>query len=160
MSSITATKSFSSSLAVEGNSEGTSVQAAQEKKNALQKRREEAENVAQEFETMFVDMMVKSMRQTAQREDVSNAEDIYQGMLDSEHSKAMTASQSFGIRTKIIEWLEQTDPELKTFSANRPIANEENEHRSGVSLDTKSLLNESMALKAASQAYRLASPER
>lgn len=62
---------------------------------AQQRKRQEAEKAAQEFETLFVDMMVKSMRQTAQGEEVSNAEDVYQGMLDSEYSKSMTTANNF-----------------------------------------------------------------
>jgi len=130
------------------------------KNEALQKKREEAERVAQFIETMFMDMMVKSMRQTAQREDVSNAEDIYQGMLDSEYSKSMTANQSFGIRTQILDWLEQTDPELKIFANEKNSAGTENGMRSDSKIDSKNLLNESMALKAATQAYKMSSISR
>jgi Rod binding domain-containing protein len=72
-----------------------------------EKKAQEADNVAKEFETLFVDMMLKSMRQTAKAEDESNAQDIYKGMLDSEYSKSMTEAQSFGIRQMIKEWITQ-----------------------------------------------------
>lgn len=125
---------------------------------ALTRRREEAEKAAQDFETLFVDMMVKSMRQTAKPEEVSNAQDVYQGMLDSEYSKAMTAANNFGIREKIIEWMEQSDPTLK----QAPTATEKpnTEKSSQISSDASKMQNEMWALKAASQAYQLSSQAR
>jgi len=85
-------------------------------RNCLQNDKS-AEKAAQEFETLFVDMMVKSMRQTAAPEDSSNAEDIYQGMLDSEYSKSMTTANNFGIREQILNWMEQADPSLKNVNS-------------------------------------------
>ena len=65
----------------------------------------EADNVAKEFETLFVDMMMKSMRETVKNDDESNAQSIYKGMLDNEYSKNMTDAQSFGIRDMVREWI-------------------------------------------------------
>lgn len=73
-----------------------------------------AEGVAEEFETLFVDMMMKSMRSTAKPEESSNAQEIYQGMLDAEYSKSMTGSHDFGIRSMLLDWMKQNSPELKT----------------------------------------------
>lgn len=120
------------------------------------KKRAEAEKVAQDFETMFVELMVKSMRQTAQREDVSNAEDIYQGMLDSEYSKGMAASRSFGIKEQVLNWLEQTDQNLKQ---NSPASSGPSDSIPQ-STDTQKLRNEALALKAATQAYQMTSGSR
>jgi peptidoglycan hydrolase FlgJ len=120
------------------------------------KKRAEAEKVAQDFETMFVELMVKSMRQTAQREDMSNAEDIYQGMLDSEYSKGMAASRSFGIKEQVLNWLEQTDPNLKQNSSASSGPSDAVSH----STDTQKLRNEALALKAATQAYQITSGSR
>jgi Rod binding domain-containing protein len=139
---------------------GAKTTATDPRSEAIQKKREDAEKVAQDFETMFVDLMVKSMRQTAQPEDTSNAEDVYQGMLDSEYSKSMTATQSFGIRAQVLNWLEQTDPDLKLKS---PADNAKTDDKSILSerkIDTASLQNEALALKAATQAYRLSSAPR
>ena len=139
---------------------GAKTTATDQRSEAIQKRREDAEKVAQDFETMFVDLMVKSMRQTAQPEDTSNAEDVYQGMLDSEYSKSMTATQSFGIRAQVLNWLEQTDPDLKLKA---PADNAKTDDKSILSerkIDTASLQNEALALKAATQAYRLSSAPR
>lgn len=131
--------------------------ATDQRSEAIQKKREDAEKVAQDFETMFIDLVVKSMRQTAQPEDTSNAEDVYQGMLDSEYSKSMTATQSFGIRTQVLNWLEQTDPDLKLKSPGDSTKSNSNAVLSERKIDTTTLQNEALALKAASQAYRLSS---
>lgn len=123
---------------------------------ALSRKRAEAEKVAQDFETMFVELMVKSMRQTAQREDLSNAEDVYQGMLDSEYSKGMAASRSFGIKEQVLSWLEQTDPQLKSISAQDGVSGKSNENLP----DSQKLRSDALALKAATQAYQLSSGAR
>ncbi|MEY3903125.1 MAG: hypothetical protein RL189_2431 [Pseudomonadota bacterium] len=124
----------------------------------LLRKRQDAEKAAQEFETMFVDMMVKSMRQTAQPEEMSNAEDIYQGMLDSEYSKSMTAANNFGIREQILNWMEQADPSLKAAAGanDKPATNDKNATAS----EQARLQNEMWALKAASQAYQLSGQNR
>ncbi|MGY3802517.1 rod-binding protein [Pigmentibacter ruber] len=72
----------------------------------------EAENVAKEFEGIYLDMMIKSMRQTAKPEDESNAHDIFQSMLDGEYSKLMADSQNFGIRDLVLNWMKENDPML------------------------------------------------
>jgi flagellar protein FlgJ len=129
---------------------------ATEPSEAVSKKRAEAEKVAQDFETMFVELMVKSMRQTAQREDLSNAEDVYQGMLDSEYSKGMAASRSFGIKEQVLNWLEQTDPQLRlNGEGTTPTPDSQS-----TSVDTQKLRNEAFALKAATQAYQLSSGPR
>lgn len=139
--------------------------------NPVARKRAEAEKVAEDFETMFVDMVVKSMRQTAQPEDVSNAEDIFQGMLDSEYSKSMTSANNFGIREQILNWMEQADPSIRT-PKNSPETTAANNATSNISsnngaqksdpqsVDSIKLQNEMWALKAASQAYRLSNQPR
>lgn len=74
----------------------------------------EADKVAKDFETMFMDLVVKGMRQTAKPEENSNANDVYTGMLDGEYAKAMTGAQDFGVREMILDWMRLNDP---TFSA-------------------------------------------
>jgi Rod binding domain-containing protein len=124
--------------------------------DAQLKKRQEAEKTAQEFETLFVDMMVKSMRKSAQAEDMSNAEDIYQGMLDSEYSKSMTTANNFGIRDKILEWMEQTDPSLKLDKKDAEAEKKPSAEANLISnTDNLKIQNEMWALKAASQAYQL-----
>lgn len=70
-----------------------------------EKKEKEADEVAKEFETLFVDMMLKSMRQTIKSEDETNAEGIYKSMLDNEYSKLTTDAQSFGIREMVKKWI-------------------------------------------------------
>ncbi len=65
----------------------------------------EADNVAKEFETLFMEMMLKSMRETIKPEEESNAQSIYKSMLDGEYSKTMTDAQSFGIREMVRNWM-------------------------------------------------------
>ena len=72
----------------------------------------EADKVAREFETLFMDLVMKSMRQTARPEEQSNATEIYQGMLDSEQTKNMTNAQDFGIRSLILDWMKNVDPDI------------------------------------------------
>lgn len=77
------------------------------KSNKIDKEKsaKEADSVAKEFETLFVDMMMKSMRNTVKSDDESNAENIYKSMLDNEYSKIMTEAQSFGIREMVRNWI-------------------------------------------------------
>jgi flagellar protein FlgJ len=70
-----------------------------------EKKSKEADAVAKEFETLFVDMMMKSMRETVKPDDETNAQNIYKSMLDSEYSKNMTDAQSFGIREMVRNWI-------------------------------------------------------
>lgn len=75
----------------------------------IEQKLKDAENVAKEFETLYLDMLVKSMRQTAKAEDESNAHEIFQSMLDGEYAKLMADSQSYGIRDLILNWMKEND---------------------------------------------------
>ena len=66
-----------------------------------------AREVAAEFETLFMDMVLKSMRSTVHGNDKSHALDTYQGMLDSEYSKVMGNHQGLGIQEMILDWMKQ-----------------------------------------------------
>jgi len=68
--------------------------------------------VAKEFEKMYVDIMLQTMRKTSIVEDTSNATEIYKDMLDSEYSKTMTDGYNFGIRDIILDWMKNTDIDL------------------------------------------------
>lgn len=55
---------------------------------------------AQEFESLFVNMMLKSMRQTVPQTGLNDggfAEDIFEDMLYEERAKDMTKSANFGL---------------------------------------------------------------
>jgi Rod binding domain-containing protein len=86
---------------------------------------EDAKKVAKEFETLFVDMVLKKMRETSKPEDESNALHIFNSMLDTEYSKSVTDAENFGIRDMILEWMTQSDPELKDkLTQNAKVAHE------------------------------------
>lgn len=85
---------------------------------AQEAKYKEAEQVAQDFETMFMDLILKTMRDTAKPEESTNAQDIYQGMLDSEYSKAMTGAKNFGVRDLVLNWMKNNDPDLKTLNTD------------------------------------------
>lgn len=86
--------------------------AAQEKL-AKQKKQEQAQQVAREFESLFSSLVLKSMRTTATPEDSSNALDIYTDMLDREYSNAM-ADANLGVGQMIMQWMQQNDPDLSS----------------------------------------------
>lgn len=64
-----------------------------------------ARKVAQEFEAMFVGMMVKSMRETVGKNELTGGgkgEEIFQSMLDQEYATAIATSQGgIGLATMI-----------------------------------------------------------
>ena len=67
---------------------------------------EQAKGVAREFETMFLDMMLKSMRKAIPvSEEQQGALPLYQEMLDSEYAKNMSAHEDMGIQSMIYEWI-------------------------------------------------------
>lgn len=78
---------------------------------------QQAEQVAQDFETMFLDLILKTMRETAKPEDATNAQEIYQGMLDGEYAKNMTGSKNFGVRDLVLNWMKNNDPDLKVVNS-------------------------------------------
>jgi Rod binding domain-containing protein len=65
----------------------------------------------QEFESIFVKMMTKEMRNSVDKKDslISGgwAEDIYQDMLDDEYSKTMAKTAGFGIADQLYRQLAQ-----------------------------------------------------
>ncbi len=67
---------------------------------------------SQEFESIFVNMMVKEMRATVGKEnDIMNggqAEDIFSDMLYDEYSKGMTKASNFGLADSIYRQLSTT----------------------------------------------------
>jgi flagellar protein FlgJ len=63
-----------------------------------------AKKVAKEFETMFVGMMLKSMRETTGKDKLTNGghgEEIYRSLLDQEYAKALTEHGGVGLATML-----------------------------------------------------------
>lgn len=92
--------------------ESSASEAAKKPNADVIRKYEDAKQAAEDFESMFVDMMLKSMRSTATPEDASNAHEIYQGMLDGEYAKSMVGSHDFGVRGMVLEWMKNNDPDL------------------------------------------------
>lgn len=70
--------------------------------------RDEVRGVAEDFESLFLGIVLKSMRDTVQKSgllDGGNAEDIYASMLDDEYAKSMAAQRHTGIADNIEEFL-------------------------------------------------------
>lgn len=64
--------------------------------------------VAKEFETLMVEMMIKSMRQNVPESPIfgeSNAREIFQDMLDGEYARLMVARRGFGISESLVRQL-------------------------------------------------------
>jgi flagellar protein FlgJ len=79
--------------------------------------RSEIKRVADEFESLFLNLVLKSMRQTVPKSDLingGNAEDIYKSMLDDEYAKMMAQQRSTGIADNIEEFL------LRAQGSTRP----------------------------------------
>jgi flagellar protein FlgJ len=68
--------------------------------------REQLEEVAQEFESLFVKMMMDAMRDTRNQDDNFTyggmAEDIFEDMLYTEYSRSIAKRGDFGIADMII----------------------------------------------------------
>jgi Rod binding domain-containing protein len=65
---------------------------------------EDIRKVAEEFESLFLGLVLKSMRDTVMKSglvDGGNAEDIYRSMLDTEYAKIMASQRHTGIADNI-----------------------------------------------------------
>ena len=76
----------------------------------------EIKKLANEFESIFTELMLKSMRSSVQKGglvDGGNGEDIFKGMLDTEYAKAMAEQKDRRIADSIESHLLQAyDPSL------------------------------------------------
>ncbi len=82
--------------------------------------RAELRKISEDFESLFMGIVVKSMRQTVQKSglmDGGNGEDIFSSMLDDEYAKIMASERHTGIADNIEEFLLRSygqKPELET----------------------------------------------
>jgi Rod binding domain-containing protein len=60
---------------------------------------------AQQFEAMFLQMMIKSMRETIEKSDLTDSQhaDLFEGMLDREVSLAMARRNSLGLADMLVQ---------------------------------------------------------
>ncbi|ACB86379.1 rod-binding protein [Natranaerobius thermophilus] len=74
--------------------------------NAQEKESQELYQAAQKFEGMFIQEMMKSMRETIPESDLIDggfAEDVFESKLDQHYSEKMAESGGFGLADKIYE---------------------------------------------------------
>ena len=75
---------------------------------ATPRERQEIRQISNEFESLFLNLVLKAMRDTVPKSglvDGGNAEDIYKSLLDDEYTKMMAAQRSTGIADNIEEFL-------------------------------------------------------
>lgn len=63
-----------------------------------------AKKVAKEFEALFVGIMLKSMRDTVGKDNMTyggHGEDVYRSLLDQEYAKAISDNQGLGLADRI-----------------------------------------------------------
>ncbi|OQW39546.1 MAG: rod-binding protein [Proteobacteria bacterium SG_bin5] len=72
------------------------------------------EAAGRQFEQVFVQMMVKSMRQTHLAEDIfgSKALDTFRDMQDEKLAAAMTSAKPLGIGKAVVDFLAKAQPDL------------------------------------------------
>lgn len=73
------------------------------------KEKKDLVKVAQEFEAVFLDTVLKSMRQSVEKSgfmDGGHAEGMYQSMLDTEYAKIMSQTNVAGLHKHIVKQLE------------------------------------------------------
>ncbi len=88
-------------------------------RNTLDSGTRDLHSVAEEFESLFVKNMVKSMRNTLQPENNflygGFAEEVFQDMMDTEYSRLLAETQSFGFAEMIIQQYEQHSTTIPTL---------------------------------------------
>jgi flagellar protein FlgJ len=73
-----------------------------------------SKKVAKEFETLFVGMMLKSMRETVGKDKLTNGghgEEVYRSMLDQEYAKSLTEHGGIGLTAMLERQLGKPNPE-------------------------------------------------
>lgn len=69
-----------------------------------EKQRQQARKVSQDFEGLFVGMMLKSMRETVGKDELTgggHGEDVYRSMLDQQYVEAAVKRGGFGLAKQI-----------------------------------------------------------
>lgn len=73
--------------------------------------KEKLRKAAQDFESIFLDLVLKSMRSTVEKSgymDGGNAEEIYRSLLDSEYAKIMAATNTTGLSDAIVKQFDKS----------------------------------------------------
>jgi flagellar protein FlgJ len=92
-----------------------------EKSAVSEKDRIAAKKVAREFESLFVGMMLKSMRETVGKDSLTNGghgEEVYRSLLDQEYARAIGENNGLGIAKLLEKELLKTMPKRDENSTN------------------------------------------
>jgi Rod binding domain-containing protein len=95
-----------------------------EKAAVSDKDRIAAKKVAREFESVFVGMMLKSMRETVGKDSLTNGghgEEVYRSLLDQEYAKAISENNGLGISNLLEKELLKSMPKQNEDSATRDL---------------------------------------
>ena len=79
-------------------------QGAEAASGLSEKQRQQAKKVSQDFEGLFINMMMKSMRETVGKDKLTgggHGEDVYRSMLDQEYVAATVKRGGFGLAKHI-----------------------------------------------------------
>ena len=89
-------------------------------------KKEELEKAARGFEAFFINMMLKSMRETVEKSDLlekSQGEEMFTSMFDSEAAKRIAERSNLGIARMVVEAATPAlDAEIARLKANRAYA--------------------------------------
>ena len=86
---------------------------------AQQKTEKATRESATQFEAMFINEMLKTMRQTIEKSDLSgsDAEDTFQEMYDREHSQQLAKRNTLGVADMLVKHLDREKAPQPTFDA-------------------------------------------
>ncbi len=94
---------------------------------AQQKTDKATRETATQFEAMFINEMLKTMRQTIEKSDLngSDAEDTFQEMYDRELSQQLAKRNTLGVADMLVKHLDRANAPQPTFDAKaqpRPLS--------------------------------------
>ena len=88
----------------------------------------EIQKISEEFEAIFLQFMLKSMRETVPKNGLigkGNGEEIFRSMLDSQYAKEMSKQGSSGIaravRKQLIDMIDQTNNSFNSQGGHKNI---------------------------------------
>ena len=95
----------------------TKVSQDQDSLSLKEKNNQDLKNVAEQFESIFVNQMLKQARQSRLAEGVfsSEAQDTFNNMLDVEYSQILSKKNNFGIAEALIK---QFQPHFQSKKEN------------------------------------------
>lgn len=104
---------------IQNNKTNNEMESFKDKLNAVRQSQDETklQKVCQDFESIFVNMLMKNMRSTVSEGgfiEKSHAREMFEGMLDEEISKEISKGQGIGLAKMMQEQLSKninTDPE-------------------------------------------------